>query len=120
MFYSKIETCLNRRCTESPFCLKKQRFEEGDMIDSDDEPLELGAQDKTDECKDKQSFKALYHISEWQQPKITNLKIFVAIKLPCGVKAEDFSVSVGEGGCRIELTILWPDAFVQMHILHRK
>ena len=66
------------------------------------------------------SFKPLYLISEWNEPRTTNRRISVAILLPSGISCGDFSISVHEGGHALNLRVCWPTALFDMGTLHKK
>jgi len=62
----------------------------------------------------------LYLLSRWVEPGTTTKMVSVAIVLPSGVGAGDFSVRVVDSGQFLELTVQWPAALVDIEVMHRK
>lgn len=62
----------------------------------------------------------MHIFSSWVEPNTTTKRLTVAVLLPSGVGPGQFSIRVAEDGGALEFTMIWPDPFINMSILHRK
>lgn len=66
------------------------------------------------------SLKPLYLTSVWAKPGATARRASLAVLLPSGVGAGDFTVRVVDDGEFAEFTALWPAALMTLEVLHKK
>ena len=99
---------------------RKRRFSTmsgGEIEDSDSEDLETGAGSEL--ISGELTFKPLYMISRWAEQFTLTKRLCVAIILPSGVGSGNFTITVVDGGQFLQLAVRWPQALVDVLVMHR-
>lgn len=60
------------------------------------------------------SVELLQIISDWVIPYPLTKRLTVVIQLPSGILTGRFSVRVFEDGCRLEITMKWPEPYIDL------
>lgn len=103
---------MSTRCTADETPSKKRKV--ATELTSDSEG-EIGTESS---CP--QVFQPLHLTSCWMEPGSTTKCLTVAIMLPSGVGAGQFSLRVLEGGRQLEIIVNWPAPLVDLSMMHRK
>lgn len=113
---------LNRRYPgrECDNITKKPRLDDALVEDSDsDEDLEIGVGGSELVMGD-YVFKSILFRSAWVEPSTTNRRLTIAIVLPSGTGAGDWSAHVADGEYFYDVEVYWPEEFSDVKLLHGK
>ncbi len=93
---------------------KKRRF-----FDDSDEEKDSGEDgDGAELASGEKTFKPLFNVWQWEDPKSLDKMISVVFVLPSGV--QNFVVSVEDGGQYLSIDVEWPPVLCDMEMLHSK
>lgn len=111
--YTDQKRHLNTMSTDDQVSPKKIKLDEEDL-------QEINPDDSSAKTPTPNTFHPLHLLSVWQEPGTTAKRLAVAILLPSGVGAGDFTVRVIEDGDVLEISVDWPKPLVEISFMHKK